>query len=139
LIQIDSLLSENTIPILVGGTHYYIQSIVWDTLIDWDKQSEQATNKRKLTNENSMHNRSIIKQKCYFYIKSCHYFIDSEVVDLILECLNKGEDEDDISRDLNVRLHDSTLSNEKIYEQLKLVDLQSSLKIHPNDRRKMIR
>jgi len=28
------LLEQNIIPILVGGTHYYIQSVIWDLLID---------------------------------------------------------------------------------------------------------
>lgn len=41
--------------------------------------------------------------------------------------------------DLNVRLHDSKISNEEIYKQLELVDRQSAQKIHPNDRRKLCR
>lgn len=41
--------------------------------------------------------------------------------------------------DLNVRLHDSKISNEEIYKQLELVDQQSAQKIHPNDRRKLCR
>ena len=41
--------------------------------------------------------------------------------------------------DLNVRLHDSQISNQIIYEHLKKVDLDSALKLHPNDRRKMVR
>lgn len=42
-------------------------------------------------------------------------------------------------KDLNVRLHDSNISNQDIHEHLKKVDLESALKLHPNDRRKMIR
>jgi len=41
--------------------------------------------------------------------------------------------------DLNVRLHDCQISNQIIYEHLKKVDLDSALKLHPNDRRKMVR
>ena len=37
-------------------------------------------------------------------------------------------------------LHDSTdITNEEMYKQLELVDLQSAKKIHPNDRRKLCR
>jgi tRNA A37 N6-isopentenylltransferase MiaA len=32
--QIDNMLKEDIVPILVGGTHYYIQSIIWNVLID---------------------------------------------------------------------------------------------------------
>ena len=32
--QIDELLKNDVIPILVGGTHYYIQSVIWDLLIE---------------------------------------------------------------------------------------------------------
>jgi tRNA A37 N6-isopentenylltransferase MiaA len=28
------MLKEDIVPILVGGTHYYIQSIIWEVLID---------------------------------------------------------------------------------------------------------
>ncbi len=41
------MLIENKIPILVGGTHYYIQSVIWDSLID-DKLDEKNCSKRKL-------------------------------------------------------------------------------------------
>lgn len=36
-------------------------------------------------------------------------------------------------------MHDSKLSNEEIFKQLEIVDSQSALKIHPNDRRKICR
>ncbi len=41
--------------------------------------------------------------------------------------------------DLNMRLHDCKINNQVIYEHLMNVDSESALKIHPNDRRKMIR
>ena len=37
---IDKLLEENTVPIIVGGTHYYIHSILYDCLIDQPVQTE---------------------------------------------------------------------------------------------------
>lgn len=42
-------------------------------------------------------------------------------------------------KDLNVKFHDSAISTSALYEHLKKVDLESALKIHPNDRRKSIR
>ncbi len=31
--QIDGLLAEDKMPVIVGGTNYYIQALLWDTLI----------------------------------------------------------------------------------------------------------
>ncbi len=61
---------------------------------------------------------------------------------LIYECIDKKEAEskqDTFETDFNVRLHDSDITNEDIYKQLELVDLESAKKIHPNDRRKACR
>ena len=60
------------------------------------------------------------------------YTIDSEVAKFIIQVLESGDD-------LNVRLHDSPLLTEDIYEQLKRVDMSSACRIHPNDRRKSTR
>lgn len=126
-------------PILVGGTHYYIQSVIWDSLIEQNQDDkDKDSNKRKLPiNDNSIIILifRIIRLNLYLLF----FYKESKVVDLILECVNNNKNEDEINKDLNVRLHDSSLSNEEIYEQLKQVDLQSALRIHPNDRRKMIR
>lgn len=133
------MLIENKIPILVGGTHYYIQSVIWDSLIEQNQDDkDKDSNKRKLPiNDNSIIILifRIIRLNLYLLF----FYKESKVVDLILECVNNNKNEDEINKDLNVRLHDSSLSNEEIYEQLKQVDLQSALRIHPNDRRKMIR
>ena len=52
---------------------------------------------------------------------------------LIYECIDKKEAEskqDTFETDFNVRLHDSDITNEDIYKQLELVDLESAKKIH---------
>ena len=33
---IEKLHSEGKVPVLVGGTHYYIESILWKVLVDFD-------------------------------------------------------------------------------------------------------
>lgn len=51
------LLKEDIVPILVGGTHYYIQSVIWDILIDLNKQNldnnDSPTKKTELPNSTS--------------------------------------------------------------------------------------
>ncbi|OII73148.1 tRNA delta-isopentenylpyrophosphate transferase [Cryptosporidium ubiquitum] len=31
---IDGLISKNTIPIIVGGTHMYLKALIWESIID---------------------------------------------------------------------------------------------------------
>lgn len=87
-----------------------------------------------------------------FHYVFCFAVEESEIVRLIVDCLEEKRRFDEMAKenesqnigvvkpvDLNVRLHDSEISNEEIYKQLELVDLQSAQKIHPNDRRKLCR
>ena len=125
---IDNMLEDDIVPILVGGTHYYIQSVIWDVLIDSpnvidDKQTQTTSAKNDIfkSNEN-----------------------ESEIVKLIIECMNKVKESSSINSepmvdDLNVKLHDSNIPTEDIYKQLELIDPQSAQKIHPNERRKLCR
>lgn len=98
---IDDLLSQNKLPIIVGGTNYYIESLLWDILIEDPDDNTNQSKKRKenITNDS-------------FY----------------------EENKDEINN-----LYDSKLSNEEMLKQLEIVDAQSALKIHPNDRRKLSR
>lgn len=47
---IDNLLEKNQMPILVGGTNYYIESILWKVLVDPPSDDR----KRKLESDNSI-------------------------------------------------------------------------------------
>ncbi|CAF0905323.1 unnamed protein product [Brachionus calyciflorus] len=115
---IDDLLKRDVVPILVGGTHYYIQSIIWDILIEKNTELNLNAKKAELKNLNDS---------------------NSNIVKLILESLDESIVNEDEKVDLNVRLHDSNIKTEEIYEELCKVDLQSAQKIHPNDRRKLCR
>ena len=35
------MLKNDVIPILVGGTHYYIQSVIWDLLIETEAKKPE--------------------------------------------------------------------------------------------------
>ena len=109
---------------LVGGTNYYIQSVIWDILIEGAKEkapgnaedSEASKNKRARLEEDSA--------------------IHSKIAKLIQECHQAGNHE---LKDLNKTLETSDMSNQELYEQLKQVDAQMAVKLHPNDRRKICR
>lgn len=81
--QIDSLLAKKKMPVVVGGTNYYIESLLWKVLVP--------------------------EQKC-----------DSAPKKVLPEEYMQ-------------------LSNLEIYEKLKEFDPERAKKLHPNDRRKVLR
>ncbi|XP_017881076.1 tRNA dimethylallyltransferase-like [Ceratina calcarata] len=86
---IDDLLARRKMPIIVGGTNYYIESVLWKILID------------------------------------------------------KNEDEDDpVARSKRMKVEMdrfTTTSNEELFKQLTEVDPEMARRVHPNNRRKIIR
>lgn len=69
-------------------------------------------------------------------------WIDSELIRLILESGGEKNESNKTTgeEDINLRSHDSChISNQTIYEHLMKVDVESAQKLHPNDRRKMMR
>lgn len=49
---IDTLLERQKVPIIVGGTNYYIESLLWKILVDeWQEVDETAAKRPKITEE----------------------------------------------------------------------------------------
>ena len=48
---IDTMLKEGKVPILVGGTNYYIHSVLYDALIDEEPDMTGTTSQPVLTDE----------------------------------------------------------------------------------------
>lgn len=82
--QIDKLFAENKLPIVVGGTNYYIESLLWHILI------EKPGDTRKT---------------------------------LPWEYRKKNPD----------------VSSEELHEKLKVLDPEMATRLHPNNKRKIIR
>ena len=59
LLKIDDLLKNDVVPILVGGTHYYIQSVIWNILIDKAEESNFTVKKTDFSNRNSSHTPTV--------------------------------------------------------------------------------
>ena len=88
----SNLLNKNLMPIIVGGTNYYIESLIWDILIA-DKE----------------------------------YFSDDDYENV--------EEEKYLKK---VRLLND-LTNFELHKKLQTIDPEMSTKLHPNNRRKIIR
>ncbi|EAT38999.1 AAEL009163-PA, partial [Aedes aegypti] len=48
---IDRLLAENRMPIIVGGTNYYIESVLWQVLVGSGIPADQAEKVLLMTTE----------------------------------------------------------------------------------------
>ncbi|XP_052899750.1 tRNA dimethylallyltransferase isoform X2 [Anopheles moucheti] len=97
---IDSLLAAKRMPIIVGGTNYYIESILWRVLL-----SENVKRERVRTRSNEI------------------------VLDRVLEQLPTMESSD------TLEAYESSL----LHRVLERVDPESAERLHPNNKRKIIR
>lgn len=122
---IDKLLKQQKLPIIVGGTNYYIEALLWKFLItpeeighikensdDEDCTVPNPSKKMRISNtkdiaqeENSKKNADSVKNRELADIRNWGYEVDAQ------------------------NLHD----------QLKEVDPISAQKIHPHDQRKIMR
>lgn len=104
--QVDNLLKRSKIPIIVGGTNYYIESIVWHNLVS----PKPNTTGRELTNSPD---------------------IDDERFNALEEEIKEFITNPTTSMD--------TMDTAQLYAYLKAIDPISANRLHPNNKRKIIR
>ncbi|XP_065348951.1 tRNA dimethylallyltransferase isoform X2 [Cloeon dipterum] len=92
--QISDIDSRSKLPIVVGGTNYYIESLLWKVLVQ--------------------HECKIIKTV-------------------------PPEASNSVAADVSARCEFTHLSNEELMTRLEAVDAETALRLHPNDRRKVLR
>ncbi|CAO1417085.1 unnamed protein product [Diamesa hyperborea] len=103
---VDNLLKRSKIPIIVGGTNYYIESIVWHNLVS----PKPTTTGRELTNSPD---------------------IDDERFNAFEEEIKEFITNPTTSMD--------TMDTAQLYAYLKAIDPISANRLHPNNKRKIIR
>lgn len=102
--KIDDVFKRSKIPIIVGGTNYWIEALLWKNLV-----SPGVGLKRKI-------NTDYEKELQCFSSEIQDFFNDS----LMSESMLKME-------------------SEKLFEHLKVVDSITANKLHPNNKRKIMR
>lgn len=116
----EKILANGRVPFIVGGTNYYIESLLWKVLMD-----DRDTDSDSEYDSDSKSERA--------RIGLCSDMGDLELLHPLLQCI----------KNQNGRLSDSELlekwSSNQIHEALKEVDPERALKVHPNDTRKMLR
>nr|XP_011441198.2 tRNA dimethylallyltransferase isoform X1 [Crassostrea gigas] len=113
---IEKLLNDKKMPIIVGGTNYYIESLLWNTLI-----KSEDVERVKQQPENLKHVKEARENK------------DSGVSEA-------EEDGEETNRPRTER--DSVyqdLDTETLYKRLQEVDPVYASRTHPNNRRKLLR
>lgn len=133
-------------PVIVGGTNYYIESILWDVLVD--KVPEQSSD-----NDNSASDSEESPAKKLRIDKTLIDETKSTSIKHLLETVQNiasERDQSDVS-DLktlcaavrsdkfNFINDDLTILSVELHDVLKRVDPKMADRLHPNNRRKIIR
>ncbi|XP_044589268.1 tRNA dimethylallyltransferase-like [Cotesia glomerata] len=109
----NDLIVKRKMPIIVGGTNYYIESLLWHILLD-DPEASGMSKKRH----------------------------DSQVFDSQINDDFELNDDDTDKRFVTLKkmkYDDNEHSNETLHKKLASVDPEMARRLHPNNRRKIIR
>ncbi|XP_047360777.1 tRNA dimethylallyltransferase isoform X1 [Vespa velutina] len=118
---VDDLLLKKKMPIVVGGTNYYIESVLWKILVSKAKKNSQneMDQTKMILSDNDKKNRDENTQ----------------------ETLERSETEDESSPSKKMKIDGWTSeeTNEVLYRRLAEIDPEMAQRLHPNNRRKVIR
>ena len=115
---INDLRSKNVIPIICGGTNYYIESLIWKILIeDKDKSTKGPIPDKKPKLSEESYNSPNGEKSCETYN------------------VGSGQETKKLSSDENI----DEVSNVELYQRLQVIDPQRANDLHFNERRKIIR
>ena len=117
---INELRSQNKMPIICGGTNYYIESLLWKILIEDESKSTEVPlpiKKPKLDLSKSTYTIENNETNDNMEPKTSHKDIG--------ECIRYAEYEN--------------MSNVKLHEELRKVDPERANELHTNERRRVLR
>ncbi|XP_069079531.1 tRNA dimethylallyltransferase [Pleurodeles waltl] len=128
---IEEIFARNKIPIVVGGTNYYIESLLWKTLIDTKAKSYNGNTPQSLPADKAKQEKQHI-QTPYMEAES-RYLKDEVEVNSTLH----GAVIPQIVTDRKAQLEQ--LDCQELHRRLSQVDPGMAAKLHPNDKRKVAR
>jgi len=137
---IANLHAQSKIPIIVGGTNYYIESILWKSITfspTFKPPSKRGPADQDRPESDCYHDEDEIQHESTL--------MDSE--DKYLESLSESskhteEDLDDIDKFFSKKVYHSSFTHidgEKLWKILESVDPNMAYTYHPNDKRRIIR
>lgn len=113
----DSILERKKVPIIVGGTNYWIESLLWQVLVSNEKNAANVDDDKSVSTSKKSDKR---------YIEE------------------SGTSEDDDWTAKRMKLDNandpfSTETTQQLHQKLQEVDPEMARRTHPNNRRKIIR
>ncbi|KAJ9587242.1 hypothetical protein L9F63_019221, partial [Diploptera punctata] len=107
---IEDLMKIGKLPVIVGGTNYYIESLLWRILIEDSSEELKQENKSPIGS-----------------------------VDSKLESVDRKRIKlEDVEVDILDEAALEKISSQKLYEKLKSIDPDMADQLHPNNKRKII-
>jgi hypothetical protein len=117
----------------VGGTNYYIESIVYNILVEdtddaeallWDRSRKRDLDEPERSSE-------VPEKKSHGEPAS-----ETDVADKALEVAPGEPSKEKLQEDVQ---NESKFTNEEIHDKLKSIDPVMAERLHPNNRRKVLR
>ncbi|XP_038223384.1 tRNA dimethylallyltransferase [Zerene cesonia] len=134
---IDNLTQQGKIPIIVGGTNYYIESIVYKILVeDMDDTNallwDCSRRKRDFIDQDHVGGKKMKTNTDDEAIRSKHETVpdNEENQDALIELRKKIQEDVD---------NEAKKTNEEVHALLKSIDPVMASRLHPNNRRKVLR
>ncbi|XP_050680969.1 tRNA dimethylallyltransferase isoform X2 [Leptidea sinapis] len=134
---INNLTAQEKIPIVAGGTVYYIESIVYKILVeDMDDTNALLWEKSKRKRDfNDIDTKEEFKKKALDCEDHEHAKFDCAVVREMYDD-NGGLNRDKLLEDID---NEAQFTNQEIHDRLRVVDPVMASRLHPNNRRKVLR
>ena len=137
---ISDISARGKIPIIVGGTNYYIESLLWDILVPQKRLDDSESEGTEARYQETFQTKDTVAEDVTKEPLSCF----KEMVDdpkigfkrsqnyVNLESAEKNSGQAGISSDI------ASLNNQE-YKRLKMIDPIAASRVHPNDNRKVKR
>ena len=142
---IEDIKSRGKIPIVVGGTNYYIESVLWDILIDEDRNDNSSSGEELVEPEGQGPSKKIRKRKL---LESTGVLGSATKYDEAVvspgeasKGSRRSEERPELQfcNDAGVRGEDEHSCKTSLYDKLREVDPAMADRIHPSDSRKVAR
>lgn len=122
---------QGQIPIIVGGTNYYIESIVYKILVESSDDTENLMwdrSKRKRDFDEPIKHKEAKTEE--------HPNLQSHEEKTIQDEGKEEAKKLQLQKDVDV---EKNFTNEEIHDKLKDIDPEMASRLHPNNRRKVLR
>ncbi|XP_034951811.1 tRNA dimethylallyltransferase isoform X2 [Chelonus insularis] len=138
---INDLVARRKMPIIVGGTNYYIESLLWQILVEDPKASGNLMNRHdgRAFEDSEIECEKETKNKHKDEATVLTADEGSRLIPKEQEKKEEEEEEELFVASKPMEHEDSNESNEVLYRKLSEIDPKRARYLHPNNRRKIIR